>query len=158
MTEEEIFQHLYEVATNSKDPRGIVSACLVENGEILLAEASSDDGVYHAEDILFYIVKDQGLQISKNTILYTTLMPCTKRTKIGMTDCVSSIISSGIGKVVYGARDPIGEANAIKRLSEAGIEIVQTSNKDIVRKCTEIFNFSVAEEHIDVDVKLKPFN
>lgn len=156
MTEREIFNHLFEVAGLSKDPRGIVSGCLVQNDEIVLSAASADDGIRHSEDILLEKVKIKNLEITPNLVLYSTLEPCNKRSKPGMIDCTTLIINAGIKNVVFGASDPDHSEVTLKRFREAGISVRQTDDIVVIRKCAEIFNSSVTAEHIDVDVKLKP--
>ena len=158
MNETDIFNHLFSVAAQSKDPRGVVAACLIEDGVILISKASSDDGIHHAEDLLFAECIEKHIPISKNTTLYATLEPCTKRSRSGMTDCVSHIIASGIGHVVFGARDPDHSATAKTRLNEAGISIQQMTDPDVVRRCAKIFNQSVTKDHAGIDVQLKPEN
>ncbi|MDB5254021.1 MAG: diaminohydroxyphosphoribosylaminopyrimidine deaminase [Parcubacteria group bacterium] len=156
MNEKAIFEHLFAVASQSQDPRGVVSACVVLDGQIVASAASSNDGIRHAEDVLFEDLKKNGIALTKNHILYATLEPCTKRSFEGLIDCTTQIIESGIGKVVFGARDPGQSIVTQKRLSSAGIEIHQTADADIVKHCAEIFNSSVTPEHAGVDVTLKP--
>ena len=156
MTDEQIFGHLFETATKSKDPRGIVSACLVKDGEIIASAASSDDGVRHAEDILLEIARKKNIQISSELSLYSTLEPCTKRSNPELTDCTSLIIESQITNIVYGASDPDHSEVGKQRFRDAGVNLFQTIDSSIIRRCAEIFNDSVTKEHIGIDVKLKP--
>lgn len=158
MNEREVFEYLYEVAQKSQDPRGIVSSCVVEDGKIVLSAASSDDGLWHAEDLLFKEAKEQGIVFSKDSVLYATLEPCSKRSKPGMVDCVTGIIEAGIGSVVFGARDPSQSVETTKRLREAGVSIRQTSDAEVIKRSADIFNESVTPEHKDVDVTLKPID
>lgn len=156
MTDEQIFEHLFETAAQSKDPRGVVSACLVRDNEIIVSAPSSDDGIRHAEDIVLEIVREKNIQISDAVILYSTLEPCTKRTNPALKDCTSLIIESGIKSVIYGASDPDHSEIARQRFTEVGVNLRQVSNSLIIKRCAEIFNDSVTEDHIGVDVKLKP--
>ena len=85
---------------------------------------ASTDG--EAEDRL-------GPLIPSDTILYTTMEPCNKRSAGNLT-CVERILrlrredgSVAIRKVVCGVREPekfVGENEGRKRLEEAGIEVV----------------------------------
>lgn len=156
MTEEQVFEHLFETATRSKDPRGIVSACLVKDGKIIVSAPSSDNGVRHAEDIVLEIAQKENIQISDRIVLYSTLVPCTKRTNPESKDCTSLIIESEITSIIYGASDPDHNDISKQRFTEAGVNIRQVANPLIIKRCAEIFNDSVAEDHIGVDVKLKP--
>ncbi len=155
MTEEQIFESLFETAAQSKDPRGIVSACLIKDGEIIASAASSDDGIRHAEDILLESAREKNLSF-EGVILYSTLEPCTKRTNPTLRDCTSLVIESGIVNVVYGASDPDHSEIGKQRFSETGVNLKQVTNPLIIKRCAEIFNDSVTEDHIGVDVKLKP--
>ncbi len=155
MSDEQIFEHLFNIATKSKDPKGVVSACIVENGNILFSSASSDDGVHHAEELVIDIARNHNIDLTCVT-LYITLEPCTKRTNPSQLDCTALIIKSGIKFVVYGASDPDHSGINIERLSAAGIGLRQVSDQNIVNKCAEIFNASVSSEYINVGVKLKP--
>lgn len=152
MKEEEIFSFLFEIAKNSKDPRGIVAACLVDNDEIVAASPSADDGIRHAEDLVVEKLKKKKEDISGSAVLYCTLEPCNFRTNKSITDCATLIINSGIKNVVFGANDPDYGTGTNKRLKESGISVRQTNNLKIIRKCAEIFNKSAIHD----DVKSKP--
>lgn len=156
MTDQDIFEKLFEVSKSSKDPRGVVTACLVQDGSIIAAAASSDDGVRHAEDILFEQCKNNALVLNQEAVLYATLESCNKRSKEGMIDCVTQIIDAGIGSVVFGARDPLQSDQTTERLMAANIFIHQVADPAIVERCAKIFNDSVAAEHKGIDVDLKP--
>jgi diaminohydroxyphosphoribosylaminopyrimidine deaminase/5-amino-6-(5-phosphoribosylamino)uracil reductase len=156
MTTEQIFEHLFETAARSHDPRGIVSACLVKDGEIIASAASSDDGVRHAEDILLENARANNIIISEEYVLYSTLEPCTKRSNPALRDCTSMVIESGIKKVIYGASDPDHSEIGRQRFLEAGVNLTQTTDPLIIKRCAEIFNDSVNEELAGVNVKRKP--
>lgn len=156
MTDKDVFQHLFTVAKSSKDPRGVVTACLVKNGEIIATAASSDDGVRHAEDVLFKHCRENGIPTDSEVTLYATLEPCNKRSVEGRIDCVTQIIDGGVSEVVFGARDPLQSDETARRLNAAHISIRQSSDSDVVKRSAEIFNESVTDEHKGVDVELKP--
>jgi pyrimidine deaminase RibD-like protein len=117
---------------------------------------SSDDGLRHAEDILFEAATKGGLALGKDVVLYATLEPCSKRSIKGTPDCVTQIIGAGIGSVVFGARDPKQSDETNRRLTETGVSIRQINDLAIVKRCADIFNESVTPEHREVDVTLKP--
>jgi hypothetical protein len=52
MNIQRVFNHLFEVAKKSKDPEGVVVACLVKGDTILISSPSASDGVRHAEDLV----------------------------------------------------------------------------------------------------------
>lgn len=149
MNDIEIFNHLFEVAKKSHDSRGVVAACLVDGEKIIASSASSDDGRIHAEEIVLEKSKNK---ITDSAILYSTLEPCSRRKDKTLIDCTTIIITSGITKVVFGARDPEHSNETHKRLKENGVFIKQTYSVDIIKKCAQIFNNTVSEK----DVKLKP--
>ncbi len=154
MTEKEIFEHLFEIAKKSKDPRGIVSACIVDGGKIIASAVSSDDGADHAEDILFDIIVDEKIVFSDKAILYATLLPCSRRSNPLLKDCTSEIIDAGIKHVVYGADDPDQFDFTKKKFDTAEISLRQISDPETVRKCALLFNDSVMPEQ--EGIKLKP--
>lgn len=150
MNDEAVFENLFAKAVESKDPKGVVAACLVLNGRILSSAVSSDDGKTHAENILLSSAND----IDDDTILYTTVEPCSKRTDPSMTDCVSILVRAGIKHVVYGARDPKQTEETMRRCREAGIELSQVENPAIIEKSALLFNQTIRTEGVD----LKPLH
>ena len=152
MEEKEVFQKLFEVAAQSKDPKGVVSACLVSNGEIIASAASSDDGKVHAENTLLQNINT----VPDDAVLYSTIEPCSERTDPTMRDCVSDIIEFGVKKVVYGARDPNQSSETQRRLSEAGVSLMQSPDAEIIRKSAEVFNATVADHYSEEEVPRKP--
>ncbi|OGZ01854.1 MAG: hypothetical protein A3A43_03315 [Candidatus Liptonbacteria bacterium RIFCSPLOWO2_01_FULL_56_20] len=138
MTEEEIFNHLFEVAKTSKDKEGVVAACLVRDGEILAALPSSDDSKYHAEPEVIKKALSEGVVVKDDDILYSTVEPCGKRTN--MIDCSSYLIEKGIKNVCYAAIDPLQHEIAKGKLRKAGIYVRQTENKQITEEARDIFN------------------
>lgn len=152
MDDKAIFERLFEESGKSKDSRGIVVSCLVRDGEITTIAVSSDDGKSHAENIILSGVAN----VHDGSILYCTLEPCSKRSDPTMMDCVSDIIRVSIKEVVYGARDPKQSEVTKTRLNEAGVILRQVEDAEIIKKCAEIFNDSVAPELVGNGVDLKP--
>lgn len=144
-----IFDHLFEVAKTSRDPEGVVAACLVRSGEILVSSASSDDGQYHAEYLVIQKAKDKDIRIDKDDILYTTLEPCSDLPNVNDgRDCVSCILEAGIKKIVFGANDPEYSKQAEKRLKSQGVNYRQIKNKKLIQKCADLFSSTIK---IDLD-------
>lgn len=103
MDEKEIFNELFALAKTSKDPEGVVAACLVKGNKILLASASAEDGVRHAEDLVLEMARQQGIAIDNETWLVTTLEPCSFRNpKNGVKDCTTLILEGGVKNVYLG--------------------------------------------------------
>ncbi|MEK7113455.1 MAG: hypothetical protein AAB873_01365 [Patescibacteria group bacterium] len=153
MTEKEIFEHLFEISKQSKDPRGVVSVCLVDDDKILISKPSADDGIYHAEDLLIKEIIKNGITFSTDATLYSTLHPCSKRSNPALKDCASQIIDIGIKKVVFGAKDPKQFEATQKRFAETDIEFRQTKDTEIIRRCALIFNDSLSPDQKDVNLK-----
>ena len=144
MNEREIFNNLFEVAKKSKDPEGVVAACLVKDGIVILSVPSAEDGIRHAEDLLIGIAGEVGVNIDSDTLLVTTLEPCSYRNPSNkVEDCTTIIINSGIKRVLYAARDPDFSKDAKVRFSEAGVEYLQVEDKAIVKKAVELFNSTI---------------
>ena len=108
------------------------------------------EGNTHAEQCCFMkLAKEHGVReedlgavLPANTVLYTTMEPCNKRSAGNMT-CVERILRYGNGiKIVYaGILEPekfVGENVGRKRLMEAGvkIEIVEGLEKEILEAAT----------------------
>src|SRR3990172_1198556 len=100
MNDREIFEKLFELGKNSKDPDGVVIAGLVENEKVVAMSPGADDGIRHAVDLVIEKAKAENIPIGENTILYATVEPCTFRNpEKKMTPCADIIVSAGIKKV-----------------------------------------------------------
>lgn len=144
MTDEIVFKHLFEVAKKSKDPEGVVSACLITGNKILVSSPSADDGVRHAEDLLIEKVKSLDIPFDSTTILYTTLEPCSYRSPVNkVLDCTTIIIESGIKNVVFAAPDPEFSKEAKNRFSKAKIKFRMIKDKDISNTAIKLFNSTI---------------
>ncbi len=140
MTEKEIFEHLFRIASLSNDTDGVVTACLVRKGEIIVDGVSA--GAEHAEYILLQKIKDQSIVITPDDVLYVTLQPCDRRShaegeKLG--DCTTNVIKSDIKQVVYAATYPKSESS-LEKFEANHIKIRQCGDKEIVEKAVELFN------------------
>jgi pyrimidine deaminase RibD-like protein len=147
MSELEIFQNLFKVAGTSKDKNGVVAACLVLDGKVVVASASADDGIRHAEDLVLEKAGSLGIKIIDKMALYTTLEPCSHRDPAkSMTDCTTLIIRSGIKNVIYGANDPEDSKDFKLRCEKAGIKCDQVSDPEIISRSVDIFNSTVSKD------------
>lgn len=154
MTDKEIFDYLFLLTKNSHDPEGVVSACVVSGDKIIESAVSSNDGIRHAEDLLLEKLQIKGIKISTNFILYSTLEPCSKRSKPGSIDCSTLIANSGIKNIIFGARDPNHSMNTHKILNSNNINIKQVSDRKIIKNCANIFNNSLDNKNKE---KIKPY-
>lgn len=143
MTEQEIFERLFQLASASKDPRGVVAAALVRQGEIVAESASSDDGRYHAEYLVLKQIQQRDLEIQKDDILYTTVQPCSHRNFDGkgadLFDCTTIILGMGVNNVVYGSRYDEGYEETLSRFVGGGSKLVQVEDQSIQDRCSQIF-------------------
>ncbi len=101
-------------------PNPMVGAVLVREGQIVATGWHHRIGTPHAEvDALSKVGFD-----ARGCTLYVTLEPCCHQ---GMTPpCTSSVLSSGVSRVVVGMVDPnpIVSGRGIAQLREAGIDVV----------------------------------
>ena len=141
MDERDIFNHLLKIAPQSKDTDGVVTCCLIRDGEIVIDAVSA--GIEHAEYELIKKVQVEQFKILPTDILYVTLQPCDSRTPCeggeALGDCTTNTINAGIKNIVYGATYP-RSINSLKRFAEAEVSIRQTADTTIIQECAELFN------------------
>ena len=142
MNSKRIFLKLISIAKKSKDPKGIVSACLVRDGKIFDYAVSSDNGVDHAEKILLSKYKNNSLG---EFVLYVTLEPCSRRSDPNNKSCSDYINVKGIKKVVFGALDIQQHSSTLKKMKENNIKIKQIEDQEIIQECQELFNSSIVD-------------
>lgn len=144
MTDREIFDYLFALGKTSRDPEGVVAACLVRQGQILAASASSDDGRYHAEYLVVRQARERGVTIDDTCVLYTTLAPCSDMPAINDGgDCTTCLLEAGIRHVVYAAADPEYGTAATSRLPGVGATYRQVDDGELVRRAAELFDSTV---------------
>lgn len=149
MIEQEIFEHLFEIPSQSDDTGGVVTSCLVRDGKIVADGISTDDGI-HSEYALLEKLDDIDFNIGPEDIVYTTVEPCGKRNsekgkKYG--DCTTNLIRAGIRKVVYVAADPDASQSTRYKFQEVGCALVQVQDGPIIKKAVSIFNSTVTGHH-----------
>jgi pyrimidine deaminase RibD-like protein len=146
MTEQEIFKHLFTIAAKSDDTGGVVSSCLVRQGNIVASGVSSNDGK-HAEYVLLRQIELCALQVLPDDIVYTTVEPCGKRTPSGvgehMGDCTTNLIRAGVRHVVYAAPDPDASAQTRYKFKQANCSLCQVNDPYIIRRAIMLFNSTV---------------
>lgn len=139
MTDQEIFEYLFVIAKTSKDQEGVVAACLVKDGQVLVGSPSADDSIRHAEDLVLEKAQKQGIILDEKIILYTTLEPCSTRDK-DVLDCTSIILKTGIKSVAFAALDPEYSQEAKQRFLKAGFNYQQVKDQEIIKQAIELFN------------------
>ena len=126
--------------------------CIVLNsrGEVISKGFHAKCGGNHAE-------RDALLKIDKNSAkggtLIVNLEPCSHYGKTP--PCADLIIEYGITKVVIAMRDvnPIVAGNGIKKLKDAGIEVVEGVLEKDAQKLNEVFITNMKEERTFVALK-----
>jgi diaminohydroxyphosphoribosylaminopyrimidine deaminase / 5-amino-6-(5-phosphoribosylamino)uracil reductase len=98
-------------------PKPTVGAVVVRDGEIV-GEGATEAAGQHAEVVALNAAGERA----RGATLYVTLEPCAHH---GTTPpCTDAILTSGIDRVVFGARDPNPEAaGGEARLREQGLDV-----------------------------------
>ena len=126
---------LAKQAQGETSPNPMVG-CVVLNpeGEIISTGYHAKYGQNHAErDALL------KLDSAENCTLVVNLEPCSHYGKTP--PCADLIIEKGVKRVIYGMQDvnPIVAGNGLKKLIEAGIEVIGPVMEDECRKLNEVF-------------------
>ncbi len=154
MTEEYINEmkrciKLAKKAMGHTSPNPMVG-CIVINkkGEIIATGYHKKYGEFHAE-------RDALLQLknAKGCTLIVNLEPCCHKGKTP--PCTDIIIEKGIKRVVYGMKDPnpLVSGKGIKKLQDAGIEIIGPVMEKECKKLNEIFIKNQIEKKTFVAIK-----
>lgn len=123
MNDREYMESAIELAEKGRgytNPNPLVGAVIVKKGRIIGRGYHEKCGGLHAErNALASCTEDP-----KGAAIYVTLEPCCH---YGRTPpCTEAIIGSGLAKVFVGSRDPnpLVSGKGVKRLRDAGIEVV----------------------------------
>ena len=116
-------------------PNPLVGAVLVKEGRIIGEGYHEVYGANHAE---VNAIKSAS-QKSEGATLYVTLEPCNHYGKTP--PCTETIIQNKIMRVVVGMRDPnpLVAGSGIKKLEDAGIEVIVGILEEECRRLNEIF-------------------
>lgn len=140
---------LAKQAQGETSPNPLVG-CIVLNdiGEIISTGYHKKYGENHAERDALLKLDD-----AKNCTLIVNLEPCSHYGKTP--PCADLIIEKGVKRVVYGMKDvnPIVAGNGLKKLIDAGIEVVGPILEDECRKLNEIFIKNQVEHKTFVALK-----
>ena len=140
---------LAKLAEGQTSPNPMVGCVILnENNEIISTGYHKKCGENHAE-------RDALLKLdnAKNCTLIVNLEPCSHYGKTP--PCADLIIKKGIKKVVYGMQDPnpIVSGNGLKKLKNAGIEVIGPICEDKCKKLNEIFVTNQTEKRVFVALK-----
>ena len=119
-------------------PNPMVGALIVKGDQIVSEGTHQKYGGAHAEINCFQALKEP---ITDEHEMVCTLEPCNHHGKTG--PCTEKIIASGIKKIIIGSLDPNPKVagTGIKKLQDAGIEVVQGILEDKVKKLNKFFFF-----------------
>ncbi len=136
-------------AVGMTSPNPMVGCVILNpNGEIISTGYHKMYGENHAErDAL------SKLENAKDCTLIVNLEPCSH---FGKTPpCVDIIIEKGIKRVVYGMQDPnpIVAGKGLKKLKDAGIEIIGPVLEDECKKLNEVFIKNHLEKKTFISIK-----
>lgn len=122
-------------AKGDTSPNPLVGCVILnEHGEIISTGYHKKYGENHAErDALLKLENANGCTLVVN------LEPCSHHGKTP--PCADLIIEKGIKTVVYGMKDPnpIVSGNGLKKLQNAGIEVIGPVLEDNCKKLNEVF-------------------
>lgn len=105
-------------------PNPMVGAVLVHGDRIIGEGFHQYYGGPHAEVNCLKSVRQQDLELIKDSVLYVSLEPCSH---FGKTPpCADFIIDHKIPEVVVGCRDPFVEVNGkgLEKLKQAGVRVI----------------------------------
>jgi len=133
---------LAEKGRGCTSPNPMVGAVIVKDGRIISKGYHRRAGSAHAE---IDAIKNSSAAV-KGTIMYVSLEPCTMTGKTP--PCTDELIKKGFKKVIIGAIDPNPQVKGagIKRLKEAGIEVLSGLFKDEIKKQNEVFFKHIQEK------------
>ena len=126
---------LAKQAAGKTSPNPLVGSVIVKDGKIIGEGYHPQAGQPHAE---VFALKDAG-DAAKGATVYVNLEPCNH---YGRTPpCSEALIAAGVTKVVVGMVDcdPRVAGGGIKRLQDAGIEVVVGIEEAACRKLNEAF-------------------
>lgn len=135
---EEYMKLAIELAKKGKgrvNPNPLVGAVIVKDGKIIGKGYHEKCGTNHAEVNAFLSAKESV----EGATMYVTLEPCSHYGKTP--PCADKIVEKKIAKVVIGMTDPnpLVSGRGIKKLEDAGIEVVTGVLEDECKKVNEVF-------------------
>lgn len=126
---------LAKTALGKTSPNPVVGAVIVKNNQIIGEGFHPGAGQPHAEVFALQAAGEEA----KGATIYVTLEPCNH---YGRTPpCTEALITAKIAKVVVGMVDPDPRVSGggIKRLEEAGIEVVVGVETEACQELNEAF-------------------
>lgn len=142
---------LAEKAEGETSPNPLVGCIILDKNNNIISEGYHKKcGQNHAErDALLKLQNDEA----RGGTLIVNLEPCSH---FGKTPpCADLIIEKGLAKVVTGMRDvnPIVAGNGIRKLKDAGIEVIEGVLESECRKLNEVFIKNMTQKKTFVAIK-----
>ena len=122
-------------ACGRTSPNPLVGAVVVKDDRIVGQGWHRKAGTEHAE---VHAIRQAG-ELCKGATIYVTLEPCSHYGKTP--PCADAIIAAGIVKVVVGMLDPnpLVAGRGVKKLQDAGIEVITGVLEHEAKKVNEVF-------------------
>lgn len=142
---------LAEKAEGETSPNPLVGCIILDKNNNIISEGYHKKcGQNHAErEALLKLQNDEA----RGGTLIVNLEPCSH---FGKTPpCADLIIEKGLAKVVTGMRDvnPIVAGNGIRKLKDAGIEVIEGVLESECRKLNEVFIKNMTQKKTFVAIK-----
>ena len=133
-------------------PNPLVGAVIVKDDKVIGIGYHQKYGENHAEINAFLDAQKKGEDV-EGADIYVTLEPCSHYGKTP--PCADAIIKNKIKKVVIGCVDsnPKVAGNGIKKLEDAGIEVIVNVLEEECRKLNEVFFYYIANKRPFVVMK-----
>ena len=133
-------------------PNPLVGAVIVKDDKVIGIGYHQKYGENHAEINAFLDAQKKGEDV-EGADIYVTLEPCSHYGKTP--PCADAIIKNKIKKVIIGCVDsnPKVSGNGIKKLKDAGIEVIVNVLEDECRKLNEVFFYYIANKRPFVVMK-----
>jgi diaminohydroxyphosphoribosylaminopyrimidine deaminase/5-amino-6-(5-phosphoribosylamino)uracil reductase len=122
-------------ALGRTSPNPLVGSVIVRDGNIVGEGFHPGAGKPHAE---IFALRDAG-DLAKGSTIYVSLEPCNHYGRTG--PCSEALVKAGVSKVVVGMVDPnpLVAGGGIKRLRDAGVEVVVGVEEEACRQLNEAF-------------------
>ena len=132
-------------------PNPMVGALILKGDQIVSEGAHQKYGEAHAEVNCFNSLKEE---ITDEHVMICSLEPCNHQGKTG--PCTEKIISSGIKKIIIGSLDPNPKVagKGMKKLQDAGVEVVQGILEDKVKELNHFFFFKHINGRPFISIKI----
>ena len=133
-------------------PNPLVGAVIVKDDRVIGIGYHKKYGENHAEINAFLNAKENGEDVEGASI-YVTLEPCSHYGKTP--PCADAIIKNKLKKVIIGCVDsnPKVAGNGIKKLKDAGIDVIVNVLEEECRKLNEVFFYYIANKRPFVVMK-----